>query len=63
MIYYATQQTLEQYKLSTSENFQSEMGDIVRMIANNGEPKNSFLKDGKTEFYLASGEGVFLLPY
>ena len=34
MIYYATQQTLEQYKLSTSENFQSEMGDIVRMIAN-----------------------------
>ena len=29
----------------------------------NGEPKNSFLKDGKTEFYLTSGEGVFLLPY
>ena len=29
----------------------------------NGEPKNSFLKDGKTNFYLTSGEGVFLLPY
>lgn len=33
MIYYATQQTLEKYKLSTPENFRSEMGDIVRMIA------------------------------
>ena len=34
MIYYATQQTLERYKLATPENFQTEMGDIVRMIAN-----------------------------
>lgn len=33
MIYYATKQTLERYKLNTPENFQSEMGDIVRMIA------------------------------
>lgn len=33
MIFYATQQTLEKYKLSTPENFRSEMGDIVRMIA------------------------------
>jgi len=29
----------------------------------NGKPKNNFLKNGKTSFYLASGEGVFLLPY
>jgi hypothetical protein len=29
----------------------------------NGKPKNSFLKGGKASFYLASGEGVFLLPY
>ena len=29
----------------------------------NGEPKNSFLNEGKTTFYLTSGEGVFLLPY
>ncbi len=33
MIFYATQQTMERYKLSTPENFQSEMGDMVRMIA------------------------------
>ena len=33
MIFYATKQTLDRYKLSTPENFQSEMGNIVRTIA------------------------------
>lgn len=33
MIFYATQQTLERYKLNTPENFQSPIGDIVRAVA------------------------------
>ncbi len=33
MIFYATKQTFETYKLNTSENFRSEMGNVVRMIA------------------------------
>lgn len=50
MIYYATQQTLERYKLATSENFQTEMGDIVRMIANK-ERGNRLYEWGCKLFY------------
>ena len=50
MIYYATQQTLERYKLNTPENFQSETGDIVRMIANK-ERGNRLYEWGCKLFY------------
>lgn len=50
MIYYATQQTLERYKLATPENFQTEMGDIVRMIANK-ERGNRLYEWGCKLFY------------
>lgn len=50
MIYYATQQTLERYKLATSDNFQTEMGDIVRMIANK-ERGNRLYEWGCKLFY------------
>lgn len=50
MIFYATQQTLERYKLSTPENFKSEMGDVVRMIANK-ERGNPLYEWGCKLFY------------
>ena len=50
MIYYATQQTLERYKLNTPGNFQSETGDIVRMIANK-ERGNRLYEWGCKLFY------------
>ena len=50
MIYYATQQTLERYKLATPENFQTEMGDIVRMVANH-ERGNRLYEWGCKLFY------------
>ena len=50
MIYYATQQTLERYKLNTPKNFHSKTGDIVRMIANK-ERGNRLYEWGCKLFY------------
>lgn len=50
MIFYATRQTMERYKLSTPENFKSEMGDIVRMVAQK-ERGNRLYEWGCKMFY------------
>lgn len=50
MIYYATKETLQRYKLKTPEQFESEMAPFVRAVVNR-ERKNRLFEWGCKLFY------------